>query len=286
LEAFKHKEVELIKHRIDLIVNAGANVVMTTKGIDDTCIKFFVEKGIQAIRRCTKDDLDRIASATGATMMMTLANLEGEESFDASNLGSAAEVFQERVSDQELVVIKGCKNTKTGSIILRGASHHLLDEVMRSMNDSLNAVKRALESNGIVPGGGACEAALSIYLENFATTLGSREQLAIVQFAEALLVIPKTLAVNAAQDATELVSILRAHHNAAQRDESKKNLKFSGLDLSKGRVRNSLEAGVIEPALSKLKSLQFATEAAITILRIDDLIKLNPKPEPQRGEDY
>ena len=123
------------------------------------------------------------------------------------------------------------------------------------------------------------EAALSIYLENFATTLGSREQLAIAEFAEALLVIPKTLAVNAAKDATDLVAILRAHHNAAQTNEAKKKLAYSGLDLTAGVVRDNVSAGVIEPVMSKIKSIQFATEAAITILRIDDRITLNPEPE-------
>jgi len=169
---------------------------------------------------------------------------------------------------------------------LRGANVHMLDEMHRSMHDSLCAIKRTLESNSVVAGGGAVEGALSIYLENFATTLGSREQLAIAQFAEALLVIPKTLAVNAAKDATDLVATLRAHHNTAQTDETQKNLSKSGLDLTNGKIRNNLEAGVLEPAMSKVKCLQFATEAAITILRIDDMIKLNPKPEPVRGEDY
>lgn len=140
-------------------------------------------------------------------------------------------------------------------------------------------VKRTLEGNAVVPGGGAVEAALSIYLENFARTLGSREQLAIAEFAEALLVIPKTLAVNAAKDATDLVAKLRAHHNAAQKDPTKKKLANTGLDLKAGKVRDNVAAGVIEPAMSKVKSIQFATEAAITILRIDDLITLNPEPK-------
>merc|ERR1719282_1405916 len=149
----------------------------------------------------------------------------------------------------------------------------------RALHDSFCVIKRALESEAVVTGGGAVEASLSIYLEQLATTLGSREQLAIAEFAEALLVIPKTLAVNAAKDATDLVAVLRAHHNAAQRDASKKKLAYSGLDLKLGKVRDNVAAGVIEPVLSKVKSIQFATEAAITILRIDDRITLNPEPE-------
>eukprot|EP00695_Tsukubamonas_globosa_P000526 TRINITY_DN1429_c0_g1_i1.p1 TRINITY_DN1429_c0_g1~~TRINITY_DN1429_c0_g1_i1.p1 ORF type:complete len:180 (-),score=86.83 TRINITY_DN1429_c0_g1_i1:26-565(-) len=174
-------------------------------------------------------------------------------------------------------MIKGCKTSKAASIVLRGPNEFFLDEVERAVHDSLCVVKRTLESNAVVPGGGAVEAALSIYLENFATTLASREQLAIAEFAQALLVIPKQLAVNAACDATELVSTLRAHHYKAQTDETKKAFSNHGLDLVKGVVRNNLEHGVLEPALSKTKSIQFATEAAITILRIDDMIKINPK---------
>ena len=164
--------------------------------------------------------------------------------------------------------------------MLRGANDYMLDEMDRSLHDSLCTVKRVLESGAVVPGGGAVEAALSIYLENFATTLGSREQLAIAEFADALLVLPKTLAVNAAQDATELVAKLRAYHHAAQQGGAdKRHLASYGLDLVAGKVINNVAAGVLEPALSKTKMLQFATEAAITVLRIDDLIQLDPPQE-------
>jgi len=242
-------------------------------------MKYFVEAGAMAVRRCKKEDLRRVAKATGGTLIINLANLEGEESFDASLLGYAEEVSQERVADDELILIKGCKTARTASIILRGANTFMLEEMDRSIHDALCIVQRTLESNYVVPGGGAVEAALSIYLENFATTLGSREQLAIAEFAEALLFIPKTLAVNAAQDATELVAKLRAHHNIAQTDPTKKDLRMCGLDLISGKIRNNLEYGVLEPSISKIKSIKFAVEAAITILRIDDVIRLNPKQE-------
>ena len=166
------------------------------------------------------------------------------------------------------------------TVVLRGANEFMLDEMDRALHDSLMVVKRVLESNQLVPGGGAVEAALSIYLENLATSLGSREQLAIAEFAEALLVIPKTLAVNAAQDATDLVARLRAYHNTSQLpDSGKEHFKQYGMDLIRGKIRDNMAAGVVEPAISKIKSLRFATEAAITILRIDDCIKLNPKQE-------
>lgn len=166
------------------------------------------------------------------------------------------------------------KNQNSASIILRGANEFFLDEMERSLHDALCSIKRVMESKKVVPGGGAVEAALSVYLETFATTIASREQLAIAEFARALLIIPKTLAVNAAKDATDLVAKLRAYHNKAQINTENSHLKSVGLDLVEGVVRDNVKAGVLEPAISKIKSLKFATEAAITILRIDDLIKL------------
>ncbi|DBA05007.1 TPA: hypothetical protein N0F65_007009 [Lagenidium giganteum] len=282
LEQIRQREIDITKEKIQKIIDAGANVILTTKGIDDLCLKYFVESKCMGVRRCKKEDLRRIAKATGGQVVLTLADMDGEETFDPSTLGEAELVSEERVGDGELIYIKGCKTRQATTIVLRGANENMLDEVDRSMHDSLMVVKRVLESNQLVAGGGAVECALSIYLENFATTLGSREQLAIAEFADALLVIPKTLAVNAAKDASELVARLRAYHNTSQSDQAKRDLKFSGLDLIEGKVRDNLAAGVVEPAISKIKSLRFATEAAITILRIDDMIKLNPKQEQQQ----
>lgn len=282
LEHIRQREIDITKEKIQKIIDAGANVILTTKGIDDLCLKYFVESGCMGVRRCKKEDLRRIAKATGGQVVLTLADLEGEETFDPATLGEADEVAEERVGDGELIFIRGCKTRRSTTVVLRGANENMLDEMDRSIHDSLMVVKRMLESNQLVAGGGAVEAALSIYLENFATTLGSREQLAIAEFADALLVIPKTLAVNAAKDASELVARLRAFHNTSQSDATKRELRFSGLDLLEGTVRDNLAAGVVEPAISKVKSLRFATEAAITILRIDDMIKLNPKEQQEQ----
>ena len=183
---------------------------------------------------------------------------------------------------------EGMALTRAQTIICRGANEYFLDEIERSIHDSLCVVKRVLESKTVVAGGGAVEVALSVYLDDFARTLGTREQLAIAEFSEALLVIPKTLAINAAKDATDLIAKLRVFHNASQQADSKdlekKALSYSGLDLTNGKVRNNLKAGVLEPGMSKVKSLKFATDAAITILRIDDCIKL-VRP-PQDGGQY
>ncbi|XP_065844041.1 T-complex protein 1 subunit alpha-like [Oscarella lobularis] len=282
LEGIRKREADITKEKIEKILGAGANVVLTTGGIDDLCLKYFVEAGAMAVRRCKKADLKRIARATGGQLVSTLANLEGEDSFDSSFLGEAEEVVQERVCDDELILIKKPKAHSAASVILRGANDFMVDEMERSLHDALCVVRRVIESKSLVAGGGAVEAALSIYLENYATMLHSKEQLAIASFAQSLLAIPRILAVNAAQDAADLVAKLRAFHNASQVDKGKIQYKWYGLDLYEGKVKDNKEAGVLEPTMSKVKCLKFATEAAITILRIDDLIKLAPE---QRDEE-
>ncbi|WKX97929.1 hypothetical protein Q1695_013547 [Nippostrongylus brasiliensis] len=284
LEAIRREEFDITKRRIEKILKAGATVVLTTGGIDDLCLKQFVEVGAMAVRRCKKTDIKRIAKATGATLVSSLATLEGDEAFDASLLGHAEEVVQERISDDELILIKGPKARTASSIILRGANDVMLDEMERSVHDALCVVRRVLESRRLVVGGGAVETALNVWLEAFATTLSSREQLAVAEFAHSLLVIPKTLSANAAKDSTELVAKLRSFHHKAQTNVQLQHLKWAGLDLEAGDIRDNRVAGIVEPLLSKVKSLKFATEAAITILRIDDMIKLD-KEQPHRDED-
>jgi len=283
LEGIRSRELDITKERIQKILATGVNVVLVTGGIDDLCLKYFVESGAMGVRRVKKADLKRIAKATGATFLTSLTNMDGEECFDASMIGEAAEVVQERISDDELILIKGPKARTAASIILRGPNDFYCDEMERSVHDALCVVKRVLESKSVVTGGGSVEAALSIYLENFATTLSSREQLAIAEFAKSLLVIPKTLAVNAAQDATDLVAKLRAYQNTSQTKVNQAHLKWVGLDLIEGTVRDNKKAGVLEPTVSKVKSLKFATEAAITILRIDDMIKLDPEQKSDKS---
>lgn len=284
LAALRQRESDITKERIQKIIATGANVILTTQGIDDMCLKYFVEAGAMAVRRVEKPDLKIIATACGATLVSTLANMEGDESFEADFLGECEEVNQERICDDEFLVFHKPKAKSAASLILRGANDFMLNEMERSLHDSLCVVKRVLESKTAVPGGGACEAALSIYLENFATQLGSREQLAIAEFARALLVIPKTLATNAALDATDLVAKLRAVHNASQTEDGREELRWIGLDLGEGKLRDSKAAGVLEPGMSKVKSIKFATEAAITILRIDDMIKM--QQQKAQGNAY
>ncbi|WPK25835.1 hypothetical protein PUMCH_003168 [Australozyma saopauloensis] len=288
LEEIRKREYGIIIERIRKIINAGANVILTTKGIDDLCLKEFVEVGAMAVRRCKKEDLRRIARATGATLVGTLANLDGEETFEASCLGQAEEVVQTKISDDECILVKGTKQHSSSSIILRGPNDYSLDEMERSIHDSLSVVKRTLESGNIVPGGGAVETALNIYLERFATTVGSREQMAIAEFANALLIIPKTLAINAAKDSSELIAKLRSYHAASQTalkdDLKRKKYKNYGFDLINGKVVNEITTGVLEPTVSKIKSLKSALEACISILRIDTMITVEPEPEKEQHD--
>ncbi|MCJ1357678.1 MAG: T-complex protein 1 subunit alpha [Icmadophila ericetorum] len=294
LEQIRQRESGIVIERVEMILKAGANVVFTTKGVDDMVLKLFIEKGAMAVRRCKKEDLRRIAKATGATLISSLSDLNGDEKFEVSSLGHAEEVSQEKISDDECIMVKGTRAQTCASIILRGSNDYQLDEMERSMHDTLSAVKRTLESGSIVPGGGAVETALHIYLEEFAGTVSSREQLAIGAFAASLLIIPTTLSNNAAKDSSELVAQLRSRHALSQRiadgegtgsekdAAKKKGYRNYGLDLSRGRVVDCVKLGVLEPSLSKVKQLKSAVEACVAIMRIDTLIKLDPE---RRGED-
>lgn len=282
LEQIRKRETGMILERINKIINAGAQVVLTTKGIDDLCLKEFVEHQVMAVRRCKKEDLKRIARATGATLVSDMSNLDGEETFESSYLGTCQEVVQAKFSDDECILVKGTAKHSSSSIVLRGANDYSLDEMERSIHDSLSVVKRTLESRHVVPGGGCVETALNIYLDNFATTVGSREQLAIAGFASSLLVIPKTLAVNAAKDSSDLVAKLRSYHAASQSakpdDTKRRKYRNYGLDLIEGKIVDQLQEGVLEPTISKIKSLKSALEACIAILRIDTMITVDPEP--------
>lgn len=175
LEKIRQREMDVTRERCKKIIEAGANVVLCSRGIDDFALKYFVEQGCYAIRRVKKGDLRRIANCTGGKIIVSLADFEGEEKYDASLLGHCSKVFEKRVGDWEYTFFEGMKNSRAQTVILRGANDFFLDEVERSMHDSLCVIKRVLESNQVVAGGGAVEVALSIFLDDYARTLGSRE---------------------------------------------------------------------------------------------------------------
>lgn len=281
-EAIRQRELDITKERIQKMIAAGANVIMTTWGIEDSMMKYMVDNNVLGVRRVKKDDIRRIAKTTGAQVVHTMSDLEGEEVFDTKWLGRAEKVYEEHIGDDDCIVITGTPNAVCATIVCRGANYFMLEEMDRALNDALWAVARTCDASSVVAGGGSVEAAVSVYLDNFARTLSSREQLAVAEYAEALLVIPKVLALNAALDATDLVAKLRVEHTQAQSSGQQSESRFTGLDLQNGLLRNNIKAGVLEPKPSKIKSLQFATEAAVTVLRIDDCVRLNPDEEDQQ----
>eukprot|EP00978_Attheya_sp_CCMP212_P037443 scaffold176427_cov44-Attheya_sp.AAC.1 len=161
IENIKKREMDITKERIQKIIDGGAKVVLTTKGVDDLCMKYFVEAGIICARRCNKDDLKRLAKATGGKVVVTMADMEGNESFDSDCFGVCDSVREERIGDGEMLYAYGCKGGGASTVVLRGANEYMLDEMDRALHDSLCVVKRMLESNTLVAGGGAVEAALS-----------------------------------------------------------------------------------------------------------------------------
>merc|ERR1712194_230003 len=195
IENIKQREMDITKERIMKILDTGANVIVSTKAIDDLCMKYLVEAG-----------------AIGGEVVTTMADMDGNEVLEEDSLGTCDSVEEVRVGDGELMYFHGCSGA-AATIVLRGPNEYMLDEMHRALHDSLSVVKRMLETNTLVAGGGAVETALSVYLQKYATTnVDTREQLAIIEFADALLVIPKTLAVNAAKDSSELVAQLRSIH--------------------------------------------------------------------------
>jgi len=282
LEKIRQRELDLTKEKIDKILASGANVIFTTKGIDDLAAKYLVQAGALGVRRVDGADIKRIAKCTGASVQITMGDMDGDEAFSVDDLGTAECVYEERVGDNQFIFIDGAKSSKSTTVLLRGANEYMLEEMERSVHDALCAVSRTLESAAVVPGGGAVETAVSLHLEEFALKQVAKEQLAIEQFAEALLMIPKQLAFNAALDSAEMLADLRSAQSIARDNkDTDKQARYAGLDLLKGTIRNCLADGVVEPLVGKLKQFKFACEAAITVLRIDDFIQLDPPKEQQ-----
>lgn len=261
LEKIRQRECDILKERVQSIIDAGANVILTTGALDDIASKYMVDRGVLGIRRVEKSDMRRIARSIGAQMVTTLARNDGTEGFDKECLGTATAVYEDAIGDNDHIFIQIPKTVNGGvaSIIVRGANEFMTEEIDRSLHDSLCVLKRTFESGRVVPGGGAVEAALSVFLTKFSNQLSSTEQIPIVEYAESLLVIPKVLAMNAAQDATELVSKMKALHTAQQEDpdnEKYKNMQYVGLDLLNGKIRNNMKEGVLEPLVSKVKCIR------------------------------
>jgi thermosome len=264
LQAFLDQEETMLKDMVQRIVKTGANVVFCQKGIDDLAQHFLAKAGIYTIRRVKKSDMEKLARATGSRIVTSIHDL-GEK-----DLGKAGLVEERKIGDEKMTFVEECENPKSVSIILRGGTEHVVDELERAMEDALRVVGVVVEDKMLVPGGGAPEVELALRLREYAATVGGREQLAIEAFADSMEVIPKTLAENAGLDQIDTLVALRSQHE--------KGAKASGLDMDTGEPVDMLAQGVVEPLRVKTQAINSAAEAAVMILRIDDVIASKAAP--------
>ncbi len=268
------KELEFLLNLTNQILQSGANVILTTKGIDDLASKIISKNGCIGIRRVTIESMRKLSIATGAKISILQINKTDKKN-EKIVLGKAEEIFEEKISHSDVLIFRGCRFNPGNSIILRGPTGYLVDEIERSLIDALNMIKKVIESKKIVPGGGATETAICIFLENLAYSISTREQLPILEFADALMQIPKILLVNSGLNKTSLIEKLKIIHKIGIKYNKSAYLQF-GLDVFLASTRNNINSGIIEPTISKIRCIQIATEAAISILRIDDFI-VSPK---------
>jgi archaeal chaperonin len=268
MQAFIEQEETMIKDMVDKVVASGANVLFCQKGIDDLAQHYLAREGILAVKRVRKSDIERLEKATGARVATNLEDLRPED------LGIAGQVYEKKIFDEILLFIEDCVDPKAVSIILRGSTKHVAEEVERAVDDAIGVVAATLEDGQVVAGGGAPEIAIAKGLKEYADTISGREQLAIGAFASALEVVPKTLAENAGLDSIDALVDLRAAHEKSV---------YMGLNVFSGDVTDMKEAGVIEPKRVKKQAIQSAAEAAEMILRIDDMIASNKAPMPDEG---
>ena len=270
LQLFLDQEEAMIKATVDKVVQSGATVVFVQKGVDDMAQHFLAKAGLMVVRRVKKSDVEKLARATGASMITNF------DEITESDLGYAALVEERKVSGDAMIFVTGCENPKSVSIFLRGGTDHVVDSIETALEDSLRVVGVVIEDNKLVAGGGSPEVELSLRLNEYAATLEGREQLAVRAYAEALEIIPKTLAENAGLDPIDMLMDLRSSHE--------KNMKTAGLDVFKGEVVDMWEERVVEPLRVKTQVINAATESAVMILRIDDVIATTKNQAPAPGE--
>jgi thermosome len=258
LQAFLDEEEGMLKKMVEKVKKSGANVLVCQKGIDDIAQHFLAKEGIYSVRRAKKSDMDKLAKATGANVV---ANLDGLTSID---LGYAGNVEEQKIGDDKMTFITDCKNPKAVSIMIRGTTEHVIDELERGIHDALSVVKVALEDGKMTAGGGSAATAIAMALRDYATTIGGREQMAIEAFANAMEVIPKTLSENAGLDPIDMMLEIRNAH--------KKGQKYAGINVFTGKVDDMLKNNVIEPLRVSMQEIEASSEAATMILRIDDVI--------------
>ncbi len=269
LQGFLNQEERLIREMTGKIRETNANVVFCQKGIDDFAQYLLSKAGIYACRRVAKSDMEKLAKATGGKIVSNINELSSFE------LGSAEVVEEIKHGSSYFTYVKGCKNPKAVTILIRGGTEHIIDEIERALKDGLGVVASSLKTKLVVPGGGAIEVELARRLRHFGQSLSGREQLAVEEFASALEFIPTTLAENAGLDPIDVLTELKSRHDAGERN--------AGINLFTNKVENVLEARIIEPYKIKTQAINSASEVAIMILRIDDVIASSGKNSGMRG---
>ena len=257
LQGFVEQEEQLLRKMVDKIKESGANVIFCQKGIDDIAQYYLAKSGIYACRRIAKSDMEKLARATQGKILSNLSELSSEQ------VGNAMLVEEVKNGDEAMTHVKGCQNPKALTILIHGGTEHVIDEMERSIRDGLGDVASALKTGSIVAGAGAIEIELSSKLREYSKTLGGREQLAVEEFASSLEFIPITLAENAGLDPIDTLTEMKAAH---QQD------KYAGINIFTGKVEDSLKAGIIEPLKIKSQAINSASEVAMMILRIDDVL--------------
>jgi thermosome len=259
IKAFLDQEAEMLKKMVDRIVDSGAKVLFAQKGIDDVAQHFLAKAGILVARRVKKSDMEKLAKATGAKIISNLSDLK------ESDMGTCEVVEEKKVGDDKMIFVEGCKDPKAVAIFIRAGLERMIDEAERALNDALFVISDVAELAKMVPGGGSIETELSKSVRSYATQVGGREQLAIEAFADALEVIPRTLAENAGLDILDTMVAIKAAHD--------KDDGFAmGVNVYDEGVVDMLEQGVVEPLVVKLQAVKSAVEVSSMILRIDDVV--------------
>ncbi len=258
LKGFVEEEEKQLKEMVEALDQAGANVVLCQKGIDDIAQHYLAKKGIFAVRRVSSKDVDKLSKATGANVVTSIEDISEED------LGEAGTVKENRIGGDSMTFVQDCPKAKSVSILIRGGTEHVVDEIDRAMEDAIGGVASALRNGKVVGGGGATEVELAQQLRDYADSVGGREQLAINAFADALEVLPRTLAENAGFDPIDVLVDLRNKHEKGE--------IWAGIDVASGKSEGLFDQGVVEPRQTKTQAVQSASESAEMILRIDDVI--------------
>jgi len=275
MEAFLREEENMLRNMVEKIAAAGATVLICQKGIDDMAQHFLARKGILAVRRAKKSDMEKLAKATGGKVVTNLDDINKED------LGYAELVEERKIGDDKMVFIEGCVNPHSVAILIRGGTERIVDEAERSIHDALCVVRDVVREPKVLIGGGAPELEVSRTLRSYAESLPGREQLAVQNYADAIETVPLTLGENAGLDPIDILSELRARHDKGE--------KWSGVNVFKGKVDDMEKQEVYEPLAVKKQVIKSATEAATMILKIDDVIaagKMKTPPTPSSESGY